>query len=299
MHKVECPGLPADWVNAWLAAIGATVLDDRIRVGWTNAHLPVATLHCDTANPVEALADAWPDEVFLAKLPIAENWGRDSVLQRKVSVEAFAARAREARGEPHSWSLSSTMTDLCVDERGEVLHAPFDPAGPGTVRWLHHRLIKAHRHVIATPERIFETLSGTSVRVEDNGLGFDQTRLGSMSDKTGKWTDPVVEVLAFFGLALLPVRGDGKDKRLNRRERITVRQRCWYRLRQHRQARTFLWPAWTQSLDRDGIDALLDYWDPLSKDNWPLLGVQAGWRSSVFQPSGSSDTTRAIGSERL
>lgn len=299
MTAIECPGLPASWTNAWLAAIGTTVLDDRIRLGWTESSSPVAVLSCETDDPLEVLVNSWPDDSFLAGLPIAEQWGHESKLQRKVPVEAFAARAKEARTHPFSWTLTSTMTDLCVDERGEVSHAPFDPAGPGTTRWLHHRLVKVHRHVEASPERLNQTLIGTAERVLDNGLGFDQTRLGSMADATGKWVDPVIEVLAFFGLALLPVRGDGEDKRINRRARISVRQKGWHRLDPASQSRSFSWPAWIQALDRNGIDALLDYWNPRRKPNWSLLGVHAGWRSSVFQPSGSSDTTRAIGSERL
>ena len=123
-------------------------------------------------------------------------------------VDAFAARVRAARGHRHAWTLSSTMTDLHVDSNGEVAHAPFDPAGPGTIKWLHHRLMKVHCEVEPTAERLLESLDGTAVRIRDNGLGFDLTRMGSQSDdsgKFGKWVDPAVEVLAFFGLAILPV----------------------------------------------------------------------------------------------
>ena len=35
MARVRCPGLPASWVNGWLAAVGVTVLDSRIRLHWT------------------------------------------------------------------------------------------------------------------------------------------------------------------------------------------------------------------------------------------------------------------------
>lgn len=35
MARVTCPGLPASWINAWLAAVGATVLDSGIRLHWT------------------------------------------------------------------------------------------------------------------------------------------------------------------------------------------------------------------------------------------------------------------------
>ena len=125
MHDFTCPGLPASWVNAWLAAVGATVLDRRIRLHWTSGDAPVAVLSSTEFDPVEALVESWPDETFLRDLPIAENWKDAGELRRKVSVDQFAARARAARGHPFSWTLCSTLTDLSVDQKGEVAHAPF------------------------------------------------------------------------------------------------------------------------------------------------------------------------------
>ena len=145
MTEMMCPGWRASWVNAWLAAVGATVLDERIRLHWTTDAEPVAVLSSGHADPVAALVESWPDAESLSHLPIAEDWRDAARLQRRVPVETFAARARAARSNEHSWTLSSTMTDLSVDERGEVAHAPFDPAGPGTIKWLHHRLLKVHR----------------------------------------------------------------------------------------------------------------------------------------------------------
>ena len=40
MAEVICPGLPASWINAWLAAVGATVLDPRLRLHWTRGGTP-------------------------------------------------------------------------------------------------------------------------------------------------------------------------------------------------------------------------------------------------------------------
>ena len=140
-------------------------------------------------------------------------------MQRKVSVDAFVRRAQAARSHPHSWTLASTITDLCVDENGEVAHAPFDPAGPGTIKSLHHRLMKVHEQVEPTMERIGDSFAGRAVRVKDNGLGFDHTRLGSQSDATSNRIDPVVEELAFFGLAILPVRAP--------RDRPPAQSSCW------------------------------------------------------------------------
>ena len=299
MIETTCPGWPASWVNAWLAAVGATVLDDRIRLRWTTDGQPVAALSAATIDPVDALVQSWPDAALLNALPIAEGWRDAGALRRKVSAAAFAARARAARGHGHSWTLSSTLTDLCVDERGEVAHAPFDPAGPGTTRWLHHRLLKVHGRVDDPAARLAQSLSGRAERVQDNGLGFDQTRLGSLSDASDPWVDPVVEVLAFFGLALLPVRGGGGDRRLDPRADVIARQRGWRRAAADEPPRSFHWPAWAQPLDSDGIDALMDAWNPGRTDVWPRFGVHAAWRTVQYQPRDRSDTTRAFGAARL
>ena len=302
MKEMACPGWRASWVNAWLAAVAATVLDERIQLHWTSDAEPTAVLSSETVDPVTALVESWPDAEFLSDLPIAEDWQGAASLQRKVPVEAFTARARVARGHRHSWALSSTMTDLVVDERGEVAHAPFDAAGPGTIKWLHHRLLKVHGHVDCPAEWIRKSLAGRADRVKDNGLGFDQTRLGSLHDATDPWVDPVVEVLAFFGLAVLPVRGQGADKQLDRSAKdVSARQRGWRQITgsEERRSLSFHWPAWSQPLDSDGIDALLDAWSPEREDGWSRLGVRVAWRSVEYERRVSADSTRAYGAVRL
>lgn len=299
MPVFTCPGLPASWVNAWLAGVGATVLNPEIRLHWTVEGTPVAVLSSDEIDPVEALAASWPDTKFLDNLPIAESWEGDGGLERKVSVEKFAARVKKARGHPFAWTLSSTMTDLSVDQRGKVAHAPFDPAGPGTTKWLHHRLLKIH--ALAGPmdeARLRDSLDGLAPRVKNNGLGFDNTRLGSLADASDPWIEPVVELLAFFGLAVLPVRGRGVDRRLGRTGHPDERQRGWRKVSGSNERR-FVWPAWRQPLDAAGIDALLDVWNPWRKQTWDTLGIHAGWRSVQYESRGSSDPTRGIESEML
>ena len=299
MNELVCPGLPGHWINGWLAAVGATVLDSGIRLHWS-AESNVAVLSTLDGDPLSALVASWPAGEDLIDLPITEHWHQAGVLKRKVDVETFRVRAQAARSHPQAWTLSSTMTDLSVDGNGEVAHAPFDPAGPGTTKWLHHRLMKVCRHIDdPTPDRILASLIGEVDRVQDNGLGFDQARLGTQSDKSDKWTDPVVEALAFFGLALLPMRGRGTDGRFVRTAVGDGWQRGWRRTAGAGMARRFQWPAWGQPLDADGVDALLDVWTPDNKRRWPLLGVHAAWQTVAFQPLDPADPTRAYGTERL
>jgi len=55
MGDLLAPGLTADWLNAWLAAIGVTVLVPGIRLGWSADPLPVA--HFDI--PVGDVVAGW------------------------------------------------------------------------------------------------------------------------------------------------------------------------------------------------------------------------------------------------
>ena len=299
MHAFTCPGLPASWVNAWLAAVGATVLDPRIRLHWTVDGAPVAVLSSVEIDPVEALVESWPDEAFLHELPVAERWNDAGELRRKVPVKQFVARVKAARGHPFAWTLSSTMTDLSIDKSEEVAHAPFDPPVPRGFT-LHDRLLAAHREAVsALGGRLRDSFIGKAERVAGNGLGFDSSRVGSLADKSVKWIDPVVEFLAFFGLAIFPVRGRGVDHHINHIVEPDERQRGWRKASAANvEPRRFVWPAWQQPMNTAGIDALLDVWNPWRKQTWVPLGVHAGWRSVRYRPKGD-ERTSAFGAEML
>lgn len=299
MHVFTCPGLPASWVNAWLAGIGTTVLDRRIRLHWTADDAPVAVLSSVELDPVDALVESWPNATFLRELPIARNWNGVGELKRNVSVDQFVARVRKARGHPHAWTLSSTMTDLSIDQNGEITHAPFDPPVPRGLT-IHDRLLKIHSEAESmSRERLRDSLVGKGERAKGNGLGFDCTRVGSLADTSDKWIEPVVELLAFFGLAMFPLRGPGVSRRRGPDESPDDRQRGWRNVPGSREPRRFVWPAWQQPLDTAGVDALLDHWNPWRRQTWASLGLHAAWQSVRYRRRGSADNTRAIGAQTL
>ena len=61
MNQLTCPGLPGAWINGWLAAVEATVLDARVRLHWTTDGVPLAVLSASEVDPVAALVESWPD----------------------------------------------------------------------------------------------------------------------------------------------------------------------------------------------------------------------------------------------
>lgn len=300
IYQTRCPGWPADWINAWLAAVGTTILIPNLRLSWTKDTLPIAVLEHTSKNPILALTEYWPTKERLDSMPLARSdlytrTTKDGVEKpkRKVLVESFARLLKETRGQPDAWTLTSTMTDLAVRENGEVENGPFDPPGPGTIKWLHYRLLRTHSHVQDPATLIKASLNGTSNFVKDNGLGFDMARL----NEGEQYTDPVIETLAFFGLALFPVRGDGVSQKFPK-----SRQRGW----QIANNRDFIWPAWTQPLDKYGIDALLDAWHHSQKSSkrrqmnmWKRLGVHTAWQTVRYRATASADPTRGFGSQRL
>jgi len=197
------------------------------------------------------------------------------------------------------------LTDLCLNKKCEVEHARFDPPVPRGYT-LHDRLLRTHGKVEERKvhDLLMASLNGEAPRVGTNGLGFDISRIGSMSDFAKKFVDPIVEVLAFFALSILPVRGSGRQD-----DGVPV-QRGWVKWSASKEGRsnwTFLWPAWSQPLDHPGIDALLDAWTRTYtgtssdrwKKGWTTIGVNAGWRIVPYKALGQNDTSRGFGSERL
>lgn len=287
----EASGLTADWLNGWLAAIGATVLIPELRLAWTNESVPVAILSNDEdIDMVSSLSDALPTVAQLSQSVIAkELTGAQFEFGRNVTLQSFQERAvlERSRG---GWHLAASVSDLRFDLNETSLdHAAFDPPAPrGETLW--SRAVACAK-AIATenlPTLVSDTLAGRGTRKKLNGLGFDAKRLplgvhgpGPVSEL---FVDPVIELLCFSALALFPTRGNGR----------AIRQRGWRDSAMRRGA--FEWIAWIPSLNKWGIDALLDL-KPQPRIQSQLF--VARYRVVPYQPLGSSDVRRAYFAERV
>jgi hypothetical protein len=281
MTATDAPGLTADWLNAWLAAVGVTVLIDDAQLAWTDGPLPHAVFTHPSAAPLEELvADALPSVEDLEVLAIARTHpDTDTEFSRKVTHDSYAARVPLARqhGDP---TLAATVTDLDETTNNELTHSPFDPPAPkGLTLW--ERLCTCRSHLTDPAGQIAATLKGTARRVKANGLGFDHRRILTPTDPVGdKWVDPAIEVLAFAALALFPTRGDGRN----------AAHRGWTDRPTHPGA--LRWPTWHQALDAPGIDAYLDrFWDGSALPT-------AVYSSVAYQKQHGSDPTRGYASRR-
>ncbi|MDA8358066.1 MAG: hypothetical protein M0Z95_17640 [Actinomycetota bacterium] len=283
------PGLTGDWLNGWLAALGVTVLLPSARLAFEGDGNPIACIEtADDTDLAEALAAALPTAADLEELAIAR-----SRLSRKVLVDAYREAAATARAT-RDWSLSSSVTDLGErDVDKELPHSPFDPSAPrGETLWT--RLVRCREALGAADElrlTIAASLAGRGERIDANGLGFDYRRLPAAALGPGQnRVDPVVECLAFHGLALFPVRGDG----------VRAVTRGWRWDEGSRRTR-FCWPVWHEPLDRFAVDALLAavYASRLDKNAAHRFGVDAVFEAVPYRPTGSADATRGFGSRRL
>jgi hypothetical protein len=282
----EAPGLAADWLNGWLAAIGVTVAVPGTKLSWTSEAVPHAVFHFgDTVDLPEAIAASLPTEASLQSSVIARTRDGGLDFPRHVSLDAYRQRAVEER-RVHSVHLAASVSDLRRDSKLDDLdHGAFDPPAPrGETLWSRALSCVRALPVEGRASVVRQSLAGVARRVQTNGLGFDPRRLPSGVQASGATSkphvDPVVELLCFAGLALFPTRGDGR----------LVLQRGW--LGRATQRGAFCWIAWTPALDRWSIDALLDR-TPRDADVVARFGVVP------YRPSGDADTTRAYFGERL
>lgn len=289
MALEPAPGLRADWLNAWLAALGIAALLPGVRLSWTPEAVPVAQFSApDDLSPLDqALALALPSLEELDGLAIARRQPPAGDFGRKVSLEVFSERAGLARISG-DWSLSSTVSDLVAELPKEGLpHSPFDPSAPqGRTLW--ERVVGCRQLLTDPAQSIKATLAGRGKRVKSNGLGFDIQRLVAGVQDAEKQVDPVVELLAFAGLELFPFRGDGKS----------ARARGWFG--PAGRPGSFRWCSWADPLDRWGIDAFLDVvmGRMIGREEAARLGVVARYHTVPYQALGSADPTRAYAAAR-
>jgi hypothetical protein len=280
LEPVDAPGLPADWLNAWLAAIGVTVLLPDVKLSWTDDVVPHAQFWVRPEDDLASrVAEALIDENGLRSSPIANTHAEsDFSLPRNPRVEAFRDRCRLERAGGDG--LLGAILSADVRRKGVrvVEHAPFNPPAPRGETIFD----RAMRCIENEPDRdhVGATLAGTADRFQANGLGFDARRLSSGLPAGGAgtkvWVDPVVELLVLHAMPLFPFRGDGRH----------ARQRAWVDRPTQRGA--LVWWAWAPRLDRWAIDAMLDREPDHHAPCWQLV---------PFRPSTSSDVTRAYASE--
>jgi hypothetical protein len=282
----EAPGLPAEWLNGWLAAIGVTVLVPGARLRWTDDGVPSAVFQTDQSVDLpKVVADALPTPEALACSAIARRLpGMEHDFSRNVTLAAFRERAvveRRAGGG----ILAASVSDLNADLKPDNLeHGAFDPPAPrGETLWSRATACAQALATADIAQRVRDTFSGSGRRETLNGLGFDARRFpAGMHAARDVYADPVVELLAFAALPLFPTRGDGR----------LVRQRLWTDSSTRRGA--FQWIAWRPALDRWGTDALLD----LPPRDLGGLTI-AKYRVIPYQPAARADTTRAYFAERI
>lgn len=285
-------GLPADWLNAWLAAIGVTVLVSDARLGWTDDPVPRARFSVPDGHDLATLiANALPTTTRIEEMAFAG-------LNQSVSPDDYHDAAQRAR-ESSDDTLAVVVTDLAGSASGEALVKGNFNVGMEGKESLDRRLLRCRRDLPdgeALTRLAADTLDGRGRRTNANGLGFDYRRLaGPVPEEALRTADPLIECLCFFGTTLFHTRGNGHR----------LHQRGWPDRATRRHG--FLWPTWRPALDRWAIDGLLDLAYAAFKNgagrptrladlgHWGLNGL---YGSVPFEKAGRS-VTKGYAAERL
>jgi hypothetical protein len=237
---VKAPAWRADWINAWLAAIGVTVICEEARLAWTSDPIPSPVFHVPIGFNLSAeLADRMPAPSIVQDCSVRHITGQNP------TESQYILGASEARATG-DWLWSALFTDLGPIRKPRGREGAFDkslfyPGMPGTAP-ISKRLSDIAKLTWANDADITASMGGYLPRQQGNGLGFDQKRLLSPADPSGGvYIDPVAECLAFFALTLFAVRGDCSNVMTRGEQR----------------GRPFRWRTWAPPLDLAGIDALL------------------------------------------
>lgn len=279
--KFDAPGLPADWLNGWLAAVGAVALLPDVRLSWTNDVTPIARFHVGGDDFPERLFRAIQSSGAFASLPSA-------TAPHNITADEFERRARQSRRDTF---LPALVTDLVRQPDEKLPRGEFNPpAQRGITIFARYERC---RKQIASVDQIAATFEGQGSRAEGNGLGFDYRRLRAATypGDPELFIEPVVECLCFAAMPLFPVRGSGARR---------ARTRGWLTV-DGTQQRGFVWGSWSSALDCWGVDALLDIVHRRSADQRELRrwGLTSLFCSVRYERRGSSDVSTGYASRRL
>jgi len=325
--ELQAPGLTADWLSGWMAAIGAAVLLPGLRLRWTEDVVPFAVFEWDGDDIAGALAEAMPTPESIRESVIAQERSGCMTFTGTVTIAAYRERAAVER-RTHSVHLASSVSDLkrddppkkgrkkkgqegieaavgtqgkddepgettesAADKKEKLLleHGPFDPPSQGKdSRWS-----KMNACTIDLHARKGDLKDRLLASFNGHGERFQGDGLGFDSRRlpAGVQADgKPSEVCVDPVIELLCFSSLALfPVRGDGRRRIV--QRGWTNApsRPH----SFSWSAWRPALDRWAIDAFLDVADHTED------GVIARYGVIPYRTSAKQDIRRAYFSERL
>lgn len=297
MERFEARAWTADWLNAWLASIGVAVLVDDVRIRWSATDPPRAIFELSGGKDLpNFVASALPTAEELMTYGLSKQAENGPEMAQRVTLPAFRDRAKRSRLSG-DFSFAAAVTDNTPLDGDRLVASPFNPpANKGITLW--ERLRDCVTEVMKVDDvssLVERSMTVGGERVQRNGLGFDYRRffpptVPQGGAASGVWVDPVVEVLAFLGLSLIPIRGNG------RREAV----RGWHSESGRTGVRktevgAFKWPAWSESLNLAAIDALLDRFWAGHRMPQPVAVFEA----VPHESRGSADNTRGFASRRV
>jgi len=323
--ELQAPGLTADWLSGWMAAIGATVLIPGLRLRWTEDVVPFAVFEWDGDDIAGALAEAMPTPESIKESVIAQDRSGCKKFTGAVTIDAYRERAAIERRTPHSFHLASSVSDLQRDrkpkkkkgqaeietaadaqgnddESGDTTksaadkekkptleHGPFDPPSQGKdSRWSKMKActIDLHTREGNLKDHLLASFNGHGERFQGDGLGFDPRRLPAGVQADGKPSEVYVDpVIELLCFSSLALFPVRGDGRCR------IVQRGWTDAPSQRHS--FSWSAWRPALDRWAIDAFLDVSDRTEDTVIARYGV------IPYQTSAKQDIRRAYFGERL
>lgn len=319
--KYECSGLPASWPNAWLAAVGCTVLVEGMRLSWTDEADPVAVLSHNDTHPLDALVNHWPTPQRFNKMALAVLFNIKSEAgnpgESVIEVGAF----RDAMSDIATPDKRSLSGFYCDQDTEETKNGPacatswfFHHGKPGatTLKTCLDKVsdgVAKVSDICGLRDSLLQAFNGTPQLDDQQGLAFDGRRKPRNNHPdASEQVSPIVELLSFWGVSVLPLRGQGTAAKNSHSLRPTQRCQSGHVLR---------YPTWDHAsgldhqagLDRWGIDALLTHWERLwdrcdnsstpNGQSLEPLQIRTGWEAETLRPSADNDRARGLHASRI